>query len=190
MESIKRPIKIYDSLIKQIQWIEEYIKANQIESYEQIIESEIHKSILIFKFIILQKSINRESKSVLKRYYNIKLDKFSWIDADYLDSNNNLHYDCLWDLIRSIDDLKNELIKLKGSPKYKDKDSNVICSFCGKDSKNVFKIVAGTNAYICNECIELCNDILNEFKKENTSKDIYEDISQEETQTASDEKEC
>lgn len=190
MESIKRPIKIYDSLIKQIQWIEEYIKANQIESYEQIIESEIHKSILIFKFIILQKSINRESKSVLKRYYNIKLDKFSWIDVDYLDSNNNLHYDCLWDLIRSIDDLKNELIKLKGSPKYKDKDSNVICSFCGKDSKNVFKIVAGTNAYICNECIELCNDILNEFKKENTSKDIYEDISQEETQTASDKKEC
>lgn len=65
----------YDSLSKQIEWIEEYIKANQIESYEQIIESEIHKSTLIFKFIILQKSINRESKDFLKRYYNIKFDK-------------------------------------------------------------------------------------------------------------------
>ena len=36
------------------------------------------------------------------------------------------------------------------------------CSFCGKTQNMVERLVAGPNVYICNECIELCNDILNE----------------------------
>ena len=36
------------------------------------------------------------------------------------------------------------------------------CSFCGKTQNMVERLVAGPNVYICNECIELCNDILHE----------------------------
>ena len=36
------------------------------------------------------------------------------------------------------------------------------CSFCGKTQNMVERLVAGPNVYICNECIELCNDILSE----------------------------
>ena len=37
---------------------------------------------------------------------------------------------------------------------------NVRCSFCGKTQENVRKIVAGPGVYICDECIELCNNII------------------------------
>lgn len=36
----------------------------------------------------------------------------------------------------------------------------VRCSFCGKPSSDVEKVIAGPGVYICNECIGLCNDIL------------------------------
>jgi hypothetical protein len=36
------------------------------------------------------------------------------------------------------------------------------CSFCQKRRSEVLKIIAGPSAYICNECIRLCNDILSE----------------------------
>ena len=36
------------------------------------------------------------------------------------------------------------------------------CSFCGKAQNMVERLVAGPNVYICNECIDLCNDILKE----------------------------
>lgn len=36
------------------------------------------------------------------------------------------------------------------------------CSFCGKTQKEVLKLIAGSSAYICNECVELCNEILEE----------------------------
>src|SRR5487761_999255 len=38
----------------------------------------------------------------------------------------------------------------------------VKCSFCGKTQKQVKKLIAGPGVYICDECIELCNDILEE----------------------------
>lgn len=34
------------------------------------------------------------------------------------------------------------------------------CSFCGKNQKQVRKLIEGPNVYICNECIEICNEIL------------------------------
>lgn len=34
------------------------------------------------------------------------------------------------------------------------------CTFCGKDQKEVAKMIAGPSCYICNECVHLCNDIL------------------------------
>lgn len=42
------------------------------------------------------------------------------------------------------------------------------CSFCGKSQKEVLKLIAGNSAYICNECVELCNEILEEeYEKAN-----------------------
>jgi hypothetical protein len=38
------------------------------------------------------------------------------------------------------------------------------CSFCGKRQKQVKKLIAGPGIYICNECVDLCNEIIdNEF---------------------------
>jgi ATP-dependent Clp protease ATP-binding subunit ClpX len=39
---------------------------------------------------------------------------------------------------------------------------NLICSFCGKTQEEVRKLVAGPSVYICDECVDLCNDILTE----------------------------
>jgi ATP-dependent Clp protease ATP-binding subunit ClpX len=36
------------------------------------------------------------------------------------------------------------------------------CSFCGKAQHQVDKLIAGPGAYICNECIDLCNEIIEE----------------------------
>ena len=38
--------------------------------------------------------------------------------------------------------------------------SNLTCSFCGKTQEEVKKLIAGPTVYICDECIELCNDII------------------------------
>lgn len=42
------------------------------------------------------------------------------------------------------------------------KQSHLFCSFCGKSQEEVRKLVAGPSVYICDECIELCNDIIAE----------------------------
>ena len=48
------------------------------------------------------------------------------------------------------------------------KNRNVICSFCGKRGDQVKRMLAGRNGYICDECIELCKEVLDEeFEKEN-----------------------
>lgn len=43
--------------------------------------------------------------------------------------------------------------------------TNLVCSFCGKNQKEVKRLVAGPSVFICDECIELCNDILKEETK-------------------------
>jgi len=42
------------------------------------------------------------------------------------------------------------------------KESGLHCSFCGKSQRDVKKLIAGPNVYICDECIALCNDIIAE----------------------------
>ena len=46
----------------------------------------------------------------------------------------------------------------------RDSDSfgNLVCSFCGKSQREVKKLIAGPTVHICDECIELCNDIIAE----------------------------
>ena len=46
--------------------------------------------------------------------------------------------------------------------KFGDGGELVKCSFCGKSQKQVKKLIAGPGVYICDECIELCNDIIEE----------------------------
>jgi ATP-dependent Clp protease ATP-binding subunit ClpX len=46
--------------------------------------------------------------------------------------------------------------------KKRDDDANLACSFCGKSQREVKKLIAGPTVYICDECIELCNDIIAE----------------------------
>ncbi len=46
--------------------------------------------------------------------------------------------------------------------KKKEEGANLACSFCGKSQKEVKKLIAGPTVYICDECIELCNDIIAE----------------------------
>ncbi|MBK8191119.1 MAG: ATP-dependent protease ATP-binding subunit ClpX [Vampirovibrionales bacterium] len=44
----------------------------------------------------------------------------------------------------------------------KQEDSRLRCSFCGKSQDQVKKLIAGPEVYICDECVELCNEILDE----------------------------
>ena len=56
--------------------------------------------------------------------------------------------------------------------KKRDDNSNLSCSFCGKSQKEVRKLIAGPTVYICDECIELCNDIIaEEYGQEDTSRE-------------------
>lgn len=49
--------------------------------------------------------------------------------------------------------------------KFNDGEENLKCSFCGKEQDQVKKLVAGSGVYICNECIELCYEIVEEELK-------------------------
>ena len=49
--------------------------------------------------------------------------------------------------------------------------SKLTCSFCGKNQDDVRKLIAGPSVYICDECVDLCNDIIDEeVKSEGKSK--------------------
>ncbi|MCL5986612.1 MAG: ATP-dependent Clp protease ATP-binding subunit ClpX [Actinobacteria bacterium] len=47
-------------------------------------------------------------------------------------------------------------------PKFDDELELLKCSFCGKNQKQVKKLIAGPGVYICTECIDLCNEIIDE----------------------------
>src|SRR3989338_4067999 len=55
-------------------------------------------------------------------------------------------------------------------------DTNLRCSFCGKTQDEVKRLIAGHEVYICNECIDLCNEIMKEdgwdYEKENVFQHI------------------
>ena len=54
------------------------------------------------------------------------------------------------------------MTKLSGS----DTKSTLYCSFCGKSQHEVRKLIAGPTVFICDECVELCNDIIREESDE------------------------
>ena len=51
----------------------------------------------------------------------------------------------------------------------KGNDKQIKCSFCGKSQEQVRRLIAGPDVYICDECIELCHNIVDE------EIDIFED---------------
>jgi ATP-dependent Clp protease ATP-binding subunit ClpX len=55
-------------------------------------------------------------------------------------------------------------------------NSALNCNFCGKSQKEVKKLIAGPGVYICDECIELCNDIIFEDSLKNTSKASLDNV--------------
>ena len=57
--------------------------------------------------------------------------------------------------------------KKSSSPRSK----SIHCSFCGKNQREVERLIAGPSIYICNECIELCNDLLIEEKESKPFRD-------------------
>ena len=48
-------------------------------------------------------------------------------------------------------------------------DQDLSCSFCGKSQKNVKKLIAGPAVFICDECVALCNEIIQENNKKSYS---------------------
>jgi ATP-dependent Clp protease ATP-binding subunit ClpX len=53
--------------------------------------------------------------------------------------------------------------------KKEDENDNLFCSFCGKNQKEVTKLIAGPAVYICDECIQLCSEIIEEESEKETS---------------------
>jgi len=58
--------------------------------------------------------------------------------------------------------------------KFSDDKGQLKCSFCGKTQEQVRKLVAGPGVYICDECIELCNEIIDEEIGEETEFGLVE----------------
>lgn len=46
------------------------------------------------------------------------------------------------------------------------------CSFCGKDNNEVKQLIAGPQVFICDECIDLCKDIVDERKRQHDQKPV------------------
>lgn len=55
-----------------------------------------------------------------------------------------------------------------------DEQKDIRCSFCGRSQNEVERIIAGPGAYICNECIEICKDLLDEEANTKQSKQAEE----------------
>ena len=58
--------------------------------------------------------------------------------------------------------------------KGNNKEKLLFCSFCGKNQNEVRKLIAGPSVYICNECVDLCNDIIQEEINE-TAEEVEEE---------------
>ncbi|MFZ2725100.1 MAG: ATP-dependent Clp protease ATP-binding subunit ClpX [Methylococcaceae bacterium] len=60
------------------------------------------------------------------------------------------------------------------SDRGRDEDKLLYCSFCGKSQHEVRKLIAGPSVYVCDECVELCNDIIkDELQDEDVNFDSH-----------------
>jgi ATP-dependent Clp protease ATP-binding subunit ClpX len=70
--------------------------------------------------------------------------------------------------------------------KKDDQNENLFCSFCGKSQKEVKKLIAGPAVYICDECIQLCGEIIEE-ENEKTTAGMEQPLTPKEIKTRLDE---
>ena len=57
-----------------------------------------------------------------------------------------------------------------------EEDKLLFCSFCGKNQNEVRKLIAGPSVYICDECVDLCNDIIQEELSESVANEEKENF--------------
>ena len=60
----------------------------------------------------------------------------------------------------------------------KERTGSLHCSFCNKSQKEVKKLIAGPGVYICDECIELCSDIIYQDSLKSSSKAALDNVPQ------------
>src|SRR5210317_768957 len=58
----------------------------------------------------------------------------------------------------------------------KESSDDLLCSFCGKSQDEVKKLIAGPSVYICDECIQLCNEIIAEEYDQETGAEKTEKL--------------
>jgi hypothetical protein len=159
---------LYKQLTDQISSIQKLAKQNNIDSYETLIANETIRDLLLLKFIIFQRTINKVGISILEYRYKMWLKPFPWLNAEYFDNNCMVHYDCVWSLLQSIKLLKKQIERIKkyDDVKYSDREGEMRCSFCGKSQHAVERLIAGAHEAICNECVLLCSEVLEEVAAE------------------------
>ena len=54
-------------------------------------------------------------------------------------------------------------------PQFNRPEELLSCSFCGKSQNDVRKLIAGPGVYVCNECIDICNEIINDDEQTTTT---------------------
>lgn len=126
------------------------------------------RELLLLKFILLQRTINRVGTGVMKERYKINVQSFPWIEAEYFDRNGMVHYDCVWSMVQDLKRLKRQIERIKkyDESSHSDFGEDVRCSFCGKIYQESERIIAGPYEAICSDCVKLCMEILEEVNAE------------------------
>ena len=65
---------------------------------------------------------------------------------------------------------------MTGDSTNEDNGKLLYCSFCGKSQNEVRKLIAGPSVFICDECVDLCNDIIREEIQETASPESSEKL--------------
>ncbi|ELW4722950.1 carboxylate--amine ligase [Salmonella enterica] len=80
--------------------------------------------------------------------------------------------ECSWIMIRREKDIDRLVSGDVYIPSHTaEKHKNLHCSFCGKSCTEVEKLIAGPSSYICDECVDICNNIIGEHNaKQSTEK--------------------
>ena len=55
-------------------------------------------------------------------------------------------------------------------------EKNLYCTFCGKSQHEVKKLIAGPSVFICDECIDLCNEIIRDEVPDNSAREARGDL--------------
>lgn len=163
---------LYKHLTDQIASIQKFVKQNNIVSYEAMLANETFRDVLLLKFILFQRTIRKVGVSTLESRYKMRLEPFPWLEAEYFDQNCVVHYDCVWAFLQNIKLLKRQIERIKkyDNDRYEEHGEDVRCSFCGKSQQEVERIIAGTHEAICNECVQICSEVLEEVSTEEKKK--------------------